>query len=217
MRATAAAVQSRRASRSGITSHALIWIQAKNRNTQATESLGLWTGPDHQQFMGRTYYGAGNVLEMGAIQTEIGLSVRRLRIGLSAVSGEVEMMLRGYEPKGAPVEVHRAEFDDGGVLLATPERIFKGWINTAPIVTPAIGGMATAAIECVSNSRMLTLFGKNVKSDAQQRQRDGDRFRRNATSAGEAKIYWGEHRARAASVSVSRPPSAVSDQRSSGR
>ena len=213
MRATAAAVQSRRASRSGITSHALIWVQAKNRSTGATESLGLWTGADHQQFMGRTYYGAGNVLDAPAIQSEIGLEVRRLRLGLSAVSNEVETLLRGYEPKGAPIEIHRAEFDENGNLLAAPERIFKGWVNGAPIVTPAIGGEASAAIECVSNSRMLTLFGAKVKSDAQQRQRDGDRFRKNATSAADAKVYWGEARARAANVRTNLPPSQT---RSSG-
>jgi hypothetical protein len=219
MRATAAAVQARRASRSGIISHGLIWVRAQNRATGGAETLGLWTGADHQIFMGRTYYGAGGVLNLPEIRTEIGLAVRSLSIGLSAVSPEVELLLRGYEPKSAPIEIHRAEFDDGGNLLATPERMFRGWINRAPIIHDPIEDQdgnivvpASATIDCVSNSRMLTLFGKNVKSDAQQRERQGDRFRRHATAAAEAEVEWGERRHR---PSVSRNISqATSEQRS---
>ena len=204
MRFTAPAIIARRQGRGGTISHALVFVSAKNRATGDIEQLGLWTGDDHQQFtiggQVRTYFGAGNVLDVPPVRTEIGLDVRRYRIGLSAISNEVQTLLRGYDPKGAPVEVHRAEFDGSGNLIAEPERIFRGWVNGAPITTGAMGGQSTAALECVSNTRMLTIYGSATKSDEVQRLRQGDRFRRYATAASSATVYWGETRPNPAPV-----------------
>lgn len=199
MRSVSPAIAARRAARVAVNAHALVWIQAKNRATGAPETLGLWTGPDHMTFtirgQARVYYGAGNVLQVPVIQAGLGLEVRSYQLGLAGVSPEIEIGLRGYDARFAPVEIHRAEFDDDDNLLAAPERVFKGWINDHPIVTPAIGGTATATIDVVSNARQLTRRGHLTKSDQHQRQRGGDRFRRYATLTAAATIYWGDKKA----------------------
>lgn len=203
MRYTDPKIQARRASRTGIVSHALVYVEARIRGTRTLAPLGLWTGDDHEDFtiggQRRTYY-ASSVLDVPPIRTEIGLSVNRLRLGLSSVSAAVEQLIRGYDVKGARVQIHRAEYDDDGNLIAAPERIFKGWVNGAPIVVGAIensdGMMITpgsASLECVSNTRMLTIHGSRTKSHEIQRQRQGDEFRRYATASASATVYWGSH------------------------
>ena len=182
MRSIDPAVATHRAARVHTHVEILVWVSARNRSTGAVETLGLWTGADHQAFtIGgevRTYYGAGALLEIPDIEAGVGLEVRSYQVGLSAISPEVEMLLRGYDPRQAPVEMHRAEYDMNENLLAAPERIFKGWIDGTPIITPATGGNSTAALTIVSNARMLTRFAGVTKSDEVQRKRSGDRFRR---------------------------------------
>lgn len=39
--------------RQGLLTHVLLWITAQNRSTGAPESIGLWTGADHQDFVDR--------------------------------------------------------------------------------------------------------------------------------------------------------------------
>lgn len=194
------AIAARRAARVATSAAMLVWVSAKNRSTGALETMGLWTGADHQDFtirgQVRTYYGAGRVLQVPNIQTAIGLEVRKFSVGLAAVAPEVEILLRGYDPRFAPAEIHRAEFDENDNLLAEPERLVKGWINDTPIINPPIGGTATASLEIVSNARMLTRYGSHTKSDQMQMRRQGDRFRRYASLPGAATVYWGEKKSK---------------------
>lgn len=202
MRSLDPAVAAHRASRAATHAEILVWVSARNRGTGATEALGLWTGADHETFtiggQARTYYGAGAVLDVPDIEAATGLEVRSYEIGLSAISPEVEMLLRGYDPRQAPVEMHRAEYDTDGNLLAAPERIFKGWVDGTPIITPPVGGVAAASLRIVSNARMLTRYGAGTKSDEAQQRRSGDRFRRYGSIAGEVEVVWGAEKVRVA-------------------
>lgn len=212
MRSVSASVAAARAARSGIHAEHLFWISAKNRTTGAMETMGLWTGPDEQTFtvagQARTYYGAGNVLRAEPIRATVGIEVRTYEVELAAISPEVEQLIRGYDTRLAPIEIHRAEFDGDGNLIAISERIFKGWIDGAPITTPEIGGEASARVRLVSAAHALTRYGSATKSDTVQRRRSGDRFRRFG-SITSAQVFWGEKSAsmKEASTSNSGPVS----------
>lgn len=191
------AIAAHRAARVSTHAEILVWIEALNRSTGVTETMGLWTGPDHQQFIvegvARDYYGAGNLLVVPVFQSQVGLEARSYDIGLTAVSEDVELLVRGYETRFAPIEVHRVEFDDDHNPLAAPERIFRGWVNGAPIPTPAIGGEAGMSLRVISHSHILTKYGNATKSDEYQQRRQGDRFRRYG-SIRQAAVYWGRKR-----------------------
>jgi len=127
---------------------------------------------------------------------QTGLVVRMQRLTLSPLSPEVAQMLRGYDPRLAPVEIHRALFyPESRELVAEPRRVFKGWIDQAPITTPAIGGAAMAEVSLASAARALTIPLAAKKSDETQRRRGGDRFRRYADVSGQVEVWWGEARA----------------------
>ena len=177
----------------------LLWITARNRTTGAAETLGLWDGDDHQDFViggqTRTYFGAGGLIGFEPLVAQVGLAVRVHTAHLSPLTPEVAQVLRGYEPRLAPVEIHRALFwPDSHNLVATPRRVFKGQIDHVQITTPEIGGTAVAEVQMVSVAASLTRSLALKKSDEAQKRRSGDRFRRYSDVSGAVDVWWGEER-----------------------
>ncbi len=176
-------------------SHALLWVRAKNRATGVEETMGLWSGEDVRVFdiqgESRTYYGPA-ILSMPPIEGGIGLDVRQHRVVVPHLTQEVITMLRAYEPKLAPVEIHFAEFSTETRELMSLQRVFKGWINTAPIETAAEGGEGQAEVLLVSAARALTKTLALYRSDADQKKRSSsDRFREYSSTTGLKEVWWG--------------------------
>lgn len=192
--------------RAGLVPHRLIWVAARNRETAATEYLGLWTGEDDVQLsvegQVRSYVGAGAVLQGDAITAGSGLEVRVHVLALAAVAPEVEDLVKGYETRFAPVEIHRALFDPATrALIGAPHRIFRGMIDQIDFPTDPAGGNPACTVQLVSETRILTRTLALKKSDDSHRRRDaGDGFRKYGDISGSVPVYWGE--ARAAEVST---------------
>jgi len=179
----------------------LVWVEAMNRTTGAPETLGLWTGEDHRTFeidgTARTYFGAGGLLQVEPVTMQAGLTVRMHRLTLSPLAPEGAELLRGYDPRLAPVEIHRALFDPETMdLLDAPHLVLRGQVDEAPITTPEIGGEASAQLVVAGAARALTRACTLKKSPEALRARaPGDAFRDYAAVAGEVKVWWGEARA----------------------
>ncbi len=184
--------------RQGSNAHAMLWITAKNRTTGADESLGFWTGDDHQEFIingeTRLYYGAGEVIEVPPIKTGVGLAVRQHRITLAALTDEARQLLRGYEPRQARVELHSAPLNvDTGAPLGPPIRMIKGTLNKAPETIGPKGGESGLVLTIVTTARRLTFGVPLLRSDKELRRRNpNDRAREYADVAGDWVIPWGE-------------------------
>ncbi len=206
--ATIAAISSRES----IAPVYLLWIEAKNRSTGALETMGLWSGwdttniqvidPDTRLPVTRTYHAGGSAIEWPAVPLETGVAVRNLRFRLSQINDAVQLAVRGYDPKHAPVEYHVGFLDtETKLLVSQPLPIFVGFINETPINTPAIGGDGSIEIVCVSDARELTRTNPLKRSDEMQRRRlvggVEDRFRRYADVAGGwlQNVHWGEAKA----------------------
>lgn len=193
--ATLAALQAR-----DVVSRALIWISARNRSTNAVETMGLWTGSDHETFtidgVSRLYYGAGNVVDLPQITMQAGLAVRMHRLGLTSLTPEAMQLIRGYDVRFAPVEVHRALFTTDTRLLASlsPHLVLKGFVDEVNLGTPAAGGAASCVLGIVTQARVLTQALSLKKSDETQRLRSGDRFRRWTDVSGSVDVWWGARR-----------------------
>ena len=191
--ATLAALQTR----SGVVPRHLIWVSAQNRITGLPEEGGIWSGAQNRVFTingtPRLYVGGGGLVNIDALTTEIGLAVRIQRLTLSPMAPEVEALIREYEARLAPVEIHRALFgpasDD---LIAEPHRVFRGWIDEAPDEKGALEGEGKVTLSLASASRALTKGLALKRSDEGQRLRGDDRFRRYADVSGSVPVYWGE-------------------------
>lgn len=198
-------------SREGIAPVRFLWIKAKNRETGALETAGFWNGwettdvqvldPDTRLPVTRTYH-PGSVIEWPAVPLETGLVVRTIRFKLSQINAAVQLAIRGYDPKHAPVEYHIGFLDTNTKLMVAPAwPIFGGKVNGSPITTPAAGGEGGIELACVSDSRELTRTNPLKRSDEMQRRRtvDGveDRIRKYADVAGGwlQNVHWGEAKA----------------------
>ncbi|GAB5432175.1 MAG: hypothetical protein EpisKO_15450 [Epibacterium sp.] len=176
-------------------SHALLWVRAKSRSTGLEETMGLWTGDDVRVLNvngeSRTYYGPA-IISMPPIEGGVGLDVRQHRVVVPHLAPEVITMLRAYEPKLAPAEIHFAEFSTDTRELVSMQRVFKGWINTAPIETGSEGDQGQAEVILVSAARALTKTLALYRSDADQKKRAAsDRFREYSSTTGLKEVWWG--------------------------
>ena len=197
------------AARSGVASRHMIYVLARNRETGATEALGLWQGDDHLTLaigdVNRTYYGAGGLIGVEPIRAGIGLEVRMLQLALSPLTPEVAQLLHGYDARLAPAEVHRGLLSlETGQLIAEPIRVFRGWVDEVKLKTGEVGGTGAvgdtgeATVTLASAARGLTRALTLTRSDAEMRRRNtGDRFRDYTDISGEVGVWWGEKRERA--------------------
>lgn len=191
------------AARTGVASRHMVHVVARNRATGAQEALGLWQGDDHLTIaiggVNRTYYGAGGLIGVEPIRAGIGLEVRMLQIALSPLTPEVAQLLRGYDARLAPAEVHRALLSlETGQPIAEPIRVFRGWVDAVQLRTPEVEGTGEATVTLASAARGLTRALTLTRSDAEMRRRNaGDSFRSYSDIAGEVEVWWGEKRERA--------------------
>lgn len=191
-------------SRQGVNPRSLVWITAKNRATGVAESLGFWNGDDTVDVavisgttglpVTRTYHGWGALLSIDPVPLVSDLSIRTIQIGLSPISEEVRLAIRQYDARLAPIEVHRGFLGpDNQILIANPRPRFVGWVNGAPIDTPAAKGEGKVALSVVSHTRALTKINPAKRSDETQKLRGNDRFRKYSDVAGQWTFFWGEH------------------------
>ncbi|MVO16858.1 hypothetical protein [Parasedimentitalea huanghaiensis] len=193
----APAVQQQLDERRGTDAQVLLWIIAKNRDTGAPETIGFWTGDDHQEFLIggeiRTYFGAGNVIDVPPIIAKTGFQVRHYRVSLPPLTDEVKTLIRQFEPRQAKVEIHSCPLDiDSGNPLAEPVRMFKGLLNEAPEELGRKGGESRTELVLVTSARSLTLGLPLKRSSAElQRRNPADRGREIVDTAGEWRGRWG--------------------------
>ena len=88
----------------------------------------------------------GRLSASSSVQHQAGLSVRPVRLSLSAMSAPVIDAVRLYDPRGARVQIWRRTLSpETGLQVGVPEPWFKGFCNKAPIPRPEPGGEAILA------------------------------------------------------------------------
>jgi hypothetical protein len=191
--------------------HLLVWLLGRNRETSQVESIGFWTGADHESFVvggqARTYYGAGTILKVNPMISEAGLNVRTVRLVFSSIPPEVQLAVRGYDIRKQPCEMHVAHFDPATEgLIGGPQRVFKGYSAGVEIVRPEAGEAAECTLSLLSSAKALTRTLTTKKSDTALRARHPeDGFRKYSDISGTVEAVWGENRA--AAPSTDRGPS----------
>lgn len=191
----------------------LLWLEAKNRTSGLTETIGFWTGAYHREFTiggaTRLYYGAGNILNPPSITFNAGFQVETVDVEMSSLTAEVIQAVRLYDPRQRLAEMHRAFFDASTEnLIEEPHRVLKGRVNKAPIVTPAVNQTASLRLSLVTNSRSLTRRNTKRRSDdTYQLRTAGDRINKYAAVSGKVEVVWGETSSSSGGTSTASAPS----------
>jgi len=180
-----------------------LWISAKNRVTGALVPHGMWSDagsvtaevidPITDTAVARPWEGAGGLISISDVQRSLGLTVNTVQIVLSQIDPQAEQIIRGLEPKYARVELFRGWLDPVSRLLVAPARArFVGFLDGAPIVTPAEGGEGSISLTCASYTQEFTRSNTSKRSDADQRLRDpNDAFFQHVATVGDWEINWG--------------------------
>jgi hypothetical protein len=192
-----APTQSQLAEERGTNAKVLLWFKTRNRQTGAPETIGFWSGDDHQEFLIggeiRAYYGAGNVIDVPPLVVTPGFQTRYYRVSVPPFTDEVKTLLQAYDARLAEVEIHSLPLDlNSGLPLGAPVRVFKGFLNQAPEETGAKGGRSRTELVLATAARRLT-FGLPLKRSLNELQRrtPTDRGREYSDTAGEWTVPWG--------------------------
>lgn len=136
----------------------------------------------------------GPVVSIDPMPFRIGLEVSTTQVRLNPLHPAVEQMARGHDIRNAPVQIHRAYLNAGGVPVAAPRCRRVGFVNRADFDTAAVGGQSFHLLHVVSNTRELTRVSNLMWSDESQKQRSGDRMFRYNAIAGDVPYWWGEEK-----------------------
>lgn len=190
-------IRAQLAERRGTDAKVLLWFKAENRDTGAPETLGFWSGDDHQEFLVdgeiRTYYGAGNVINVPPLIVAPGFQTRYYRVTVPPFTEEVKTLLQSYDAYLARVEIHSLPLNiDSGAPLGPPVRAFKGFLNQAPEEIGAKGGESRTELVLATSARRLTHGLPLKRSNAElQRRNPNDRGREYSDVAGDWTVPWG--------------------------
>lgn len=202
------------AERRGTAARTLYWITGRDRATGEPAAMGLWNGDDAQAFMvgaeTRTYHGPA-LVEGGRIVTGIGLTVPQIDLTLASLDPGVQQALRGYDARGAAVEIHSVLFAlDTRALIAPPRLEWSGHLDTLGFERGAVdeAGIATesARVTMVPQVDRLTEVLPAYRShEDQQRVAPGDTFFAYAATAALAEVVVGETKVRGGGMSLTNP------------
>lgn len=178
-------------------------ITARNRSTGLPETVNFWSDlsnistyvidPDTGLPELREYRGAGSLIQISDIPAIAGVTVQRVTIRLSQLDEQVEQAVRLYDVKQARVEIHTGLLDpDSRKMVSPAEPLFVGFLDEAPIVTPAEGEDGGVTLTCTSHTQELARSNHATRSHADQQVRaPGDDFFIDAAVVGDWDHYWG--------------------------
>jgi hypothetical protein len=189
------AAQNHLFARAGYAPRWLLYVRTRNRDTGAPFPIGLWNGDDSISLTiggnPRSYFGAQGLFTVDPVIYGSGTLVRTQRVTLSGIAPEAEDMVRGFIIRGVEADLRLALFNPVEMTLIESRRMFRGFVNKAPIVTPEMGGGSPAiTLELASSMRLLTRTVAVKKTDQSQRLRQDDRFRRYGSIAAEVVTEW---------------------------
>ena len=192
-------VQSQFAERRGVKGHVLVWIVARHRSTGVETPIGFSDLGDHRDFVTdgetRTYFGAGNVIEVAPIRASVGLEVVYHQVVMPPFTDEMRQLLIQYDPRGAETRIYSVAFDiDTNEPIAAPKRFVKGRLQEAPTT---LGAKRTSSskttLKIASNTRILTEGLPVRKSlDAHQQAYPGDLGREHTAVTADWPVTWGD-------------------------
>lgn len=149
-----------------------IWVESRTPEGDP-DPVGFYDDVGDIIYLGRTYHGSGNVIEVGTVSARSDMSVPVMVLTLSGVEEAALVLVKGTVIEQAPITVQVGLFNPTTRQIIPPLLPhFKGFVDNARITTPEVGGESRMEITCESRSRALTQGRTDTRSDASSRIRD---------------------------------------------
>lgn len=178
-------------------------ITARDRATGDPVTHGFWSDlgdvtaqvvdADTGLVTAYDFEGAGSLIAVDPIPMVSNLTVQTITVQFSQLEERINELLRTYDLRQARVEIYRGEFDPDTLTMAEAATSrFVGFVDGAPVETPAEGGEGSISIKCVSSAQELTKGNPDMRShESQQLRAPGDDFYKDVTTCGDLVIFWG--------------------------
>ncbi len=195
------------APRVGLQPRRLAWIAAKDRATGATVERGIWTGSENLnisvisgttgQVVSRPYIGGLSLESIGDIPRTSDFTVQTVEIKLSPIADAARALLRQYDLRMAPIEIHELLLDPAtGDQVAPAMIVMLGRIDGAPVKTPRLSEAGSVTVKVISDV-MSMLTRKNPRKSSHQGQlvRQNDQWGKDSAVVATWKVAWGQKNA----------------------
>ena len=137
------------------------------------------------------------IVSIDAMPLRVGVEVDTVQVTLNHLHPAVAALVRGHNCRNAPVQIHRGWLSAESMLLVAPPICRRlGFVNGAPIETPAAGEQGSATLRVVSQSRELTRVNPVKASREFYARRSNDQWGRYTGVTGDWPIWWGEVRSK---------------------
>lgn len=182
-------------------------ITARVRATGEPITEGFWSDigdvtaqvidADSGAVVSYDFFGAGALIAIDPIPMVSNLTVQSVTVRFSQLDDRIDELVRLYDVSQARVEIYRGEFDPATMRMVEPATArFVGFVDGAPIETPAEGGEGSVEILCVSAAQELTRGNPDTRShESQVLRSEGDDFFIDVTGVGSLVIFWGRNSA----------------------
>lgn len=207
----------------------LVELLPRSRETGRVQPERFWSDlgeiaaevvdPETGATVTRRFFGAGALLEVGAVSRVATLTVQSIRIGLNHLDRDALDAIQGAEARGCRVTVWRALFDPGSREMVSPGYLrFTGYVAGVQIETPEPGGVGRAVATCTSALDEITRYSTQFRATGSQAERRrGDTFFSSAGRAGVLRLNWGGSEAplrdRAGTTAAPRTPTVTGADR----
>jgi len=182
-----------------------LWIIPRDFSSGDPAPYGFWSGttsisaqvvnPLSGSAIERDFEGAGALISISDIPAVSGTAVQTVTITFSQISPGAQNIVRGYDLKQARVEIYSGYFDPNTRALLEPAFCrFQGFVDTAPLVTPAENSDGSLTLTCTSHAQELTRSNPDTRSDDSQKslRNASDGFFKDVAGVGEWNVDWGQ-------------------------
>lgn len=182
-----------------------LWIIPRDFSSGDPAPYGFWSGttsisaqvvnPLSGSAIERDFEGAGALISISDIPAVSGTAVQTVTITFSQISPGAQNIVRGYDLKQARVEIYSGYFDPNTRALLEPAFCrFQGFVDTAPLVTPAENSEGSLTLTCTSHAQELTRSNPDTRSDDSQKslRNASDGFFKDVAAVGEWNVDWGQ-------------------------
>lgn len=183
----------------------LLWMSARNRDTNAIEYAGVWNGRGDLDvtvidgFTGdeeeRTFIGSEGLFSVSEIPLIADISVRELHVRFNPDAAAIIQFLRTYDPKGGQFQLYLGFMNpDSHAFIDYPRALFVGFIDRTPINLTTGHDKSEATVVAVSHTRELTRVNPIVRSSEFLHTRaPGDDFYQYTSSIQNWELFWGKN------------------------
>jgi hypothetical protein len=166
--------------------------------------LRLWSGLGEITWGGRTWAGAGTLLNVGAIEETTDVVATGTTVTLSGIPTDLVSACINDARQGLPGQIYLGFLTAAGAVIADPVLAFAGRLDVPTIMD----GAERCEIQITYESRLIDLNrsrGWRYTHESQQQISPGDRGFEYVAGLQEREIRWGLGQSRAGQAAVNAP------------